>query len=237
MGRRRPRGQHRTLHLRSSDRADRGAAIGFSNDHDAGSALGGGQIGVNFQFGGFVFGVEADGIAHAMSRRNLVGLAFPGFGPAPPVPFVREDNFDWRFSEQYSVRGRLGFAWDRFLIYGTGGVAFAQVSLESNFPAVGLFPATRTSQAKTFTGWTVGVGGEWAVTDYASLGLEYRYSDYGRQTYSSGLVAGGATPIIGAAVVNILTFTPATSRIDMNSHEVMFKVNFRPGKIFGLSWL
>jgi outer membrane immunogenic protein len=68
----------------------------LESDDDDGGAVIGGQLGVNWQFGGFVVGVEGDG-------------SWVDFGPV--------DNME-------SIRLRGGFAIDRLLIYATGGAAF-----------------------------------------------------------------------------------------------------------------
>ena len=71
-----------------------------------------------------------------------------------------------------SVRGRLGVAADRFLIYGTGGVAFGNVKATDGI----------TTESATRTGWTAGVGVEAAVTDNVTARLEYRHTNLGSAT-------------------------------------------------------
>jgi outer membrane immunogenic protein len=71
-----------------------------------------------------------------------------------------------------AVRGRVGFAADRFLIYGAGGFAFGGVKVTDG---VDTDTATRT-------GWTAGAGVEAAVTDNVVARLEYRYTNLGTTT-------------------------------------------------------
>jgi outer membrane immunogenic protein len=84
---------------------------------------------------------------------------------------------------QGSIRGRVGVAFDRVLIYGTGGAAFTNQTdgYSLGFPFFGGFPLLgRETITKTRTGWTVGGGLEYAITDNWSIRAEYRYSDFGR---------------------------------------------------------
>jgi outer membrane immunogenic protein len=119
----------------------------------------GAHAGVNAQSGDLVYGLEGD-LGYRWNRTNL---AAPG----------------WRAWTTWegSLRGRLGFALDRTLLYGTGGVAFT--SLHFDGP---LGPANRS-----YTGWTIGAGVEHAFTDNWSARLEYRYTDFGSRTYPNGV--------------------------------------------------
>ena len=81
------------------------------------------------------------------------------------------------------MRGRLGYAFDRALLYATGGIAFADASIQSNFVPVTAgavnFPGSRASDSTVLVGPTVGGGLEYALTPNISLAAEYRYTDYG----------------------------------------------------------
>ena len=77
-----------------------------------------------------------------------------------------------------SVRGRLGVDLDGILPYAEAGVAFANVT-DSNVDG---------DFSNTHTGWTAGAGVEFKVADPLSLNLEYRYTDYGTQTYDNDTV-------------------------------------------------
>lgn len=89
--------------------------------------VGGGQIGYNYQFtpgSGFVIGVEADIQYTDFGRsRNNVGATFVGTGALPPG-FVLAQNQVRRSDFFGSVRGRLGYAFNTVLVYGTGGFAY-----------------------------------------------------------------------------------------------------------------
>jgi outer membrane immunogenic protein len=76
------------------------------------------------------------------------------------------------------VTGRVGYAWDRFLAYVKGGVAWERDNYDfsATFNGVQFFGA---NASQTRTGWTVGVGGEYAFTDYLTGFVEGDYYDFG----------------------------------------------------------
>jgi len=186
--------------------------------------IGGGQLGCNYQAGTWVFGIEGDIDVqdYAVTRR---------VGPPDLLPgtlLVTGDSFDLRSRWEASVRGRLGYALDRLLIYATGGVGFFDLQVNSNWiPVVvggTLFPGTFASERKTLIGPTVGGGVEYAVLQNVSLGLEGRYSWYGTHTFNSGSVAAIATTP-GAAPV--FAFTPTFTTVRLNTWEVTGRVNWK----------
>jgi outer membrane immunogenic protein len=134
--------------------------------YDLRGAVAGGQIGFNFQADSFVFGLEADG-AWSDMRDNV---AEPVFGP---FHVDAEAEVDWLAT----VRGRAGFAWDRFMVYGTGGVAFAHVDTDVTFFA-------NDSESATHTGWTAGVGVEGMITERISVKAEYLHADFGKEDFN-----------------------------------------------------
>ena len=76
---------------------------------------------------------------------------------------------------QASLRARAGVALDRLLVYGTGGVAFSEADLSFRGSAGGM--ALDISDSQTFTGWTIGLGSNYAFTDNLIGRLEVRYPD------------------------------------------------------------
>ncbi|MEQ1951770.1 outer membrane protein [Mesorhizobium sp. CN2-181] len=119
---------------------------GREEDRDGGSA--GLHGGYNFQHGNFVFGIEND-INYNWgddADNGQVGLELDG-----------------------SLRGRLGYALDRTLFYGTAGIAAAQAELELG----------RVKEDDLLIGWTAGAGVEHAFTDNITVRAEYRYTDFG----------------------------------------------------------
>jgi outer membrane immunogenic protein len=135
----------------------------FFNDKPNG-VIGGAHLGYNLQIGQWVAGLEGsvDGTSLHGTRTSA--------GPLVVTMSTRPDV-------QGSIRGRVGVAFDRVLIYGTGGAAFSGIT---NNYSLGFPFFLSESDTKTRTGWTVGGGLEYAVTNNWSIRAEYRYSDFGR---------------------------------------------------------
>ena len=95
-----------------------------------------------------------------------------------------------------SLRGRLGFKQDYLMVYATGGVAFAHARLDTSFVEVndasigGAVSNLTTKDSKFQAGWTAGAGGEWALNNAWSVAAEYRFSNFGYQTYDAGIAHG-----------------------------------------------
>lgn len=169
-----------------------GRSVGLSGGRGAGNldttALAGGlQAGYLFQSGGLVYGVEAD----LTYGNNEKSRGVPG-GRAGAA-------LDW----SGSARARVGWAFDRVLVYGTGGITAA------DFEAFGHGNGRNSSKSETAVGWTAGGGLEYALTKSVSLRGEYLYSDYGQQTLSY--------PGTGIA----------SSKSDVTSHLGRIGVNFK----------
>jgi outer membrane immunogenic protein len=127
---------------------------------DSEGFLGGVQGGWNYQMGRFVLGAEVD-----FSFADLNGNATNNLGN---VFLDRSSNTTWIAT----ATTRLGYTWDRFLVYGKVGAAFAQFDYNID---------NRTA-SETRVGFTVGTGLEWAVAGNWSAKAEYNYMDFGRST-------------------------------------------------------
>jgi outer membrane immunogenic protein len=141
--------------------------------HDANGWLGGAQLGCNYQVGGWVFGIQGDYAwtdASGSGPDALNGILLPGSTIGSKVKGLS------------SVTGRVGYAWDRFLGYVKGGGAWEQD--EYSWTAPGF---TIGSVSQTRSGWTVGVGGEYAFTNNFTGFIEYDYYGFGTKsaTFSS----------------------------------------------------
>jgi outer membrane immunogenic protein len=150
---------------------------------------GGAQGGYNRQMGHFVVGGEADISWSRMSGTDRVspiimnnGSAFPGAG----FLITRQDT-KW-FG---TLRPRAGIAFDRVLLYGTGGLAYGHVNYSANsdfrpgVPTSILFFQYPASLSKTKTGWTVGGGVEVGINQHWSWKAEYLYYDLGNQSITA----------------------------------------------------
>jgi outer membrane immunogenic protein len=105
------------------------AGYGFGKAPFVDGPVVGGQVGANWHFDGFVLGAEADGSWADLEGTDAIGTA----------------------------RLRGGFAYDRFLVYATGGAAFQDLDN---------------------VGWVVGGGVEYAITRNISAGAEYLYLEF-----------------------------------------------------------
>jgi outer membrane immunogenic protein len=150
-----------------------GANIGYgwgrvSEDSGASSNLdgviGGGQIGYNWQMNNIVLGLEAD---FQGSGQKASGNGFIGLTPVSVSERIRYFG---------TVRGRIGYAWDRWMVYATGGWAYTNVGLDVSTPL------GSASSNTTKSGATVGGGVEWAFAGPWSAKLEYLYVDTGTQS-------------------------------------------------------
>ena len=140
---------------------------------------GGGQVGYNYQFGSIVLGVEADAAYTDLSRNRV-------FATGSGINAVRTD-----LGYIGTVRGRVGYAFDRLLVYGTGGFAYGDVTNRVNFfnPAATalLYSGGRD---KMETGFAAGGGVEYALpstysffgSNTVTLKAEALYYDLGRKS-------------------------------------------------------
>ncbi len=121
--------------------------------------LAGGQVGVNYQVGVMVFGVEADASWADISGQtcNLTSFVF--------VCTSKVDRFG-------TVAARIGGAVDRVLLYHKVGAAWVHDTHDWTFTAVTPFVAT---DSKNKWGWTAGAGIEYALTRNWSAKLEYDF--------------------------------------------------------------
>ena len=136
----------------------------------------GGNIGYDAQMHGVVVGFEADlSWTNFGDKATRVFTGDSGIG-IPPITFATSYQLDW-FS---TVRGRIGLPFGGLLIYGTGGLAFADVSMNTTV-SVGDPPMGALSGAngETKVGWTLGGGAEYAVTDHVTIKAEALYFDLG----------------------------------------------------------
>jgi outer membrane immunogenic protein len=134
-------------------------------------AVFGGHLGFNYQFAPqIVAGLEGD--AEGASGHNYGFSYGSGFGPYSLEVY---DNL------RASIRARLGYAADHWLLYATAGAAWANFNATHNFAFSG-----NTDQSNfTPVGWTLGAGVEYAFMGNLSARLEYRYTDYGSLTVYS----------------------------------------------------
>jgi len=127
--------------------------------------IGGGHVGFLWQYNNIVLGVEGSFDVSDLDKAFVVGVCPLFCGDATTS-----------IDHQASFRGILGWAIDRFLIYATGGVAFADITNTYDTTAFG---GGFASIGDWRTGWTIGGGLKYAFTNNWSIRGEYRFSDFG----------------------------------------------------------
>ena len=146
--------------VRTPGGAHHGESLG---GHDADGWLGGVQAGCDYQFvGGFVIGIQGDYVVTDAEGRHDSAREF---GVA----------YHSKVRSLASVTGRLGYAWDRFLGYVRGGGAWERDDYWASTIVLGI--AYRASTTRS--GWTIGLGGEYAFTNFLSGFVEYGYYGFG----------------------------------------------------------
>ena len=140
---------------------------------DLNGGLFGGYVGYNWQSDAWVFGAEAD-INGVWNDQTFAG----------PFPASVDIGTDWLAS----IRGRVGYAVDRTLIFATAGVGWTEATSDINFGG-----GATLSGSDTFVGWTLGGGVEYAFDDNWIGRVEYRYYDFGDRDLD-GVGAGLGSP-------------------------------------------
>ncbi len=189
--------------------------------------IGGGQAGYNYQSGAAVFGIETDFDGTSLSKTfNYTSTPFGSVvnGVIVPNPLVGDSlsvhakaSLDWIGT----VRGRIGFVAtpdNRLMIYGTGGFAYAGGS--TNFS---VYDATQGaywngSPSSTRTGWTIGGGVEYAITNNITIKGEYLYVDLGSQNLNT---------VGNLAAQTVFPGTYATAKINYDASIFRAGVNYK----------
>jgi outer membrane immunogenic protein len=166
---------------------------GANNTFSKDGFIGGGQIGANAQFNWPVVGIEGD-----FDWTGLKGSGNDSLG--------NSINTETQWTS--TVTGRVGAAFDRLLVYGKGGVAFAEDKSSLNDTSGG---TASTSMVRT--GWTAGGGVEYALSENWTAKLEYDYLGFGSQALNL------PTP----------TFPAYAPNASLNVQEVKAGVNFKFG--------
>ena len=181
-----------------------------SGSFDGSGFMFGGQLGYNYQRGCFVYGIETDFDVNGMNDANSVSrrLAAPLVGG-----FSHNVTEDVGFLGTF--RGRFGYTpADRLLIYGTGGLAYGDISSNSGVRFTSGQESYGGSTSGLQAGWTLGAGAEYAFTKNLSVKLEYLYIDLGSKSYISS-----AQPLTGN-----LSYT---TDLDTSMHVIRLGLNLK----------
>jgi outer membrane immunogenic protein len=153
---------------------------GSTGDFNVSGALAGGTIGYNLQTGLWVWGLEGDVDASWIKGTDAT--------------ICCETKNDWLAT----ARGRIGYAFDRWMPYITGGAAFGDVKMT---------PVGGASETDTRFGWTAGGGLEYAFMGAWSAKVEYLYVDLGKANCS-----------VATCGANDVTFKTSIVRGGINYH-------------------
>jgi outer membrane immunogenic protein len=158
------------------------------------NAIFGGKAGYNWQASNWVVGLEGD-LSSLRFRRSvtITGNPHAGFTNGTST-FNDSASSDWLAT----VRGRVGYAYDRALFFGTAGVAFGHSSFQSSI--VDLAPAgvgsgvASASTSGTSVGWTAGAGVDYALANGWIVTVEYVHADLGKVN-AQGLLRDTSLPV------------------------------------------
>jgi len=153
----------------------------WTSSNDGTGAVAGGQVGCNYQQGNWVVGVEGEG-----SWSNSKATNSLTFSP------TASESLTAKNTNEFSIAGRAGIAFDRTLIYGKGGWAWGSFDYNSTFICCD-FAAVRSdiSGSSTLNGFLVGAGFEHALTRHWTVKFEYNYVDFGSRDLNLHMTPGG----------------------------------------------
>ncbi|MFC5385239.1 outer membrane protein [Aquamicrobium segne] len=151
----------------------------WSFDYNPDGFFGGLYVGYNHQFiNNVVLGVEAD--INLSSADSKFGFSVPGW-----IGHVASAEIKYTAA----VRARLGYAMDRWLPYIAGGLSTAKYGFNMDHNGAGDWDFR---EKKTFTGWNIGGGVEYAATDKILIRGEYRFSDFGDKNFDNDWGSGNS---------------------------------------------
>jgi outer membrane immunogenic protein len=178
----------------------------FDVSHDG--FLAGGTLGVNYQSGNIVLGVEGEWSWTNIDGSNNSTILF-GLIPGATLNGTYSNNWI------ANISGRIGVAFDTVLVYGKAGIAWANndYSVTATIPGALNYASTIS---ETETGWLVGLGVEWAFARNWSMKIEGNYMDFGQKNRTfAGIPIGGGFAL------------PVNSDIDSHIGTIKVGINYR----------
>src|SRR5664280_2764020 len=190
--------------------------------------IGGGQIGYNWQFSpNWVVGLEADiqasGEKGSKGFSNPFNFTVPGLDGPIPVIGAAVTDYEAKILWFGTVRGRIGYAWDRVMLYATGGLAYGEIKVEGTntvsgvvggLPSLPFLAVIAMGHSKVNVGWTVGAGIEGALVDHWTWKAEYLYIDLG--SVDDPDIPIGFINATGGRVTTHTNFTDNVVRLGLN---------------------
>jgi outer membrane immunogenic protein len=185
-----------------------GAAVPSRLNTGRDGFIGGGQVGYLAQFGQAVIGAEAD--LQYIDNKRATAFVSPALGGLATTAGSE-------MSYLGTLRARLGFAADRFLVYVHGGLAYGNPQNTAAVAAAGPGALWGGSSSASRFGYAVGAGVEYALTNNWTARLEYMYYDLGRRTVT-------AVPLNAAAAATGVAYQ---ARFENNGSIVRGAINYK----------
>jgi outer membrane immunogenic protein len=172
------------------------------DDSSGVGAVGGGQVGCNKQWNQFVIGVEGEIWASSLYDRSASQSSSVTLTPSARTTSSSSSLENSRNQWDAAVSVRSGIAFDRALIYGKLGAVWGKFDYNSGFSNfvetvslgggagnVTTLQTSAQSASKTYPGVLIGVGFEYALTNYWTTKFEYNHIDFGNRlvTFNNGV--------------------------------------------------
>jgi outer membrane immunogenic protein len=204
-----------------------------ATEKHASGGIGGGGVGCNWQNRQWVYGVEADyndmNISRSQTAVGPLGSYLPGKASITLSDFVGTANEQVSLGWLSTVRGRVGFApLDRLLLFATGGLAAGEIKSQGS---VGLsnntfYETWSGSNATVKSGYTLGGGAEWVLSDHWTAKIEYLWYDLGHVSHPLNCIAGN----LGGAPCNPFIYpTLGNSLSEVNGSIFRVGVDYQFG--------
>jgi outer membrane immunogenic protein len=185
--------------------------LGDFGSQNVSGGLGGVQAGCNYQRGNWVLGVQGEW-DWTSAKHDDANIAFPLVTDHSEIKWLA------------SVTARTGYAWDRFFGYVKGGGAWLKSDL--SLQVAGATAATFSENNRS--GWTIGVGGEYAFLDWLTGFVEYDYYQFRNDTNS--FVCATCGFVVPAGVITTL---PVETKTRISVVKAGLNLKFGPNTRWG----
>ena len=196
---------------------------------------GGLTFGYNAQSGTTVYGFEMDANSFNLKGDRSITHVYPGFEPTG-YTIKQTTKTDYLTT----LRGRVGYANGQGLWFVTAGAAMTSIKIEDDFTDTYAAAAESVSKSKSKTGWTIGVGYEFAMPNNWSFKAEILYLDFGKVTADGStlttdnsivppLVVGSTSAAIAPPAAALVSWptNPFTHSATLKGEVVRIGFNYR----------
>jgi outer membrane immunogenic protein len=173
----------------------------------------GGFAGIQKQWGNFVLGIEGgyNALDNGFNTTNSIGVIGERCGISA---LAAGSSCQSRINDIWYIGGRLGYAWNRFMVYGQGGYAQADIDTQTIVNATGI---TFDHAGASHGGWYAGVGFEYAVLDNLILGIDYKHYEFDSKQHNCNLAL--------ASCGGVAFFRNVDADVDAVMGRVSYKFN------------